>query len=113
MNRAANYFLAAVAGLALVFCFVDYHQQPNELFSINLEDATFGGNGCPEGSVQIVSSPDEKTISVLFSEYIATTDLYNLRVRKSCNLALPVRVPPGICLGIFQVDLLPCVVPYR
>lgn len=111
MNRAAYYFLAAVAGLGLVVCFVD--QQPNEPFSINIADATFGGNGCPEGSVQVVSSPDEKTISVLFSEYIATTDPYNLRVRKSCNLALPVRVPPGISLGIFQVDLLPCVVPCR
>jgi len=67
-------------------------------------DTTFFGSGCPAGTVQIVKSSDEQTVSVLFSEYIAETNDVSSRDRLSCNLAVPVDVKPGFSIGIYKVD---------
>ena len=66
-------------------------------------DTTFFGSGCPEGTVQIIKSSDDQTVSVLFSEYIAETDGSTKRDRLSCNLAVPVDVKPGFSIGIYKV----------
>lgn len=67
-------------------------------------NTTFFGSGCPEGTVQIITSSDGQTVSVLFSEYIAETEGSSKRDRLSCNLAVPVDVSPGFSLGIYKVD---------
>jgi hypothetical protein len=67
-------------------------------------ETTFFGSGCPEGTVQIITSSDGQTVSVLFSEYIAETEGSSKRDRLSCNLAVPVDVSPGFSLGIYKVD---------
>eukprot|EP00873_Tetraselmis_striata_P007064 jgi/Tetstr1/427328/TSEL_017497.t1 len=73
-------------------------------FRIDSSEVNFGGSGCPQGSVSVVASPDEETLSILFDSYAAMTDEDDTRDRLSCNVALPVHVPNGISLGIFQVD---------
>lgn len=67
-------------------------------------NTTFFGSGCPDGTVQIVKSSDEQTVSVLFSAYIAETSDTSSRDRLSCNLAVPVDVKPGFSIGIYKVD---------
>jgi len=73
-------------------------------FTIDTREMTFGGSGCPQGTVQVIASPDGQTISVLFDSFYAATEDGDTRDRKSCNLALPIHVPSGVSLGIFQVD---------
>ena len=67
-------------------------------------EPTFFGSGCPADSVRVVTSSDGQSVSVLFSDYIAGTTTENNRVRKSCNLAVPVDVQRGWAIGIFRVD---------
>lgn len=66
----------------------------------------YGGNGCPANSAGITLSPDSKALSILFDQYIveaggSTGKRFD---RKTCNLAIPVRVPQGYSVSIFQVD---------
>merc|ERR1711933_4121 len=70
----------------------------------SLGEPTMFGSGCPEGSVQIITSFDGQTVTVLFSQYSAQTSGENTRDRASCNLAIPVDVEPGYSVGVFSVD---------
>ena len=65
-----------------------------------------GGTGCPQGSVSAVLSPDRKTLSVLFDQYLveAGRSVGRNVDRKSCNLAIPVHVPNGYSISLFKVD---------
>jgi hypothetical protein len=53
------------------------------------------GTGCPNGTVSHAITPDGKTLSILFDNYVAEPG------NKSCNIAIPVHVPNG-----FQVSTL-------
>lgn len=73
---------------------------------IRLGTPAYGGSGCPAGTASATLSPDRKTLSVLFDEYIAEAgDSNGKRIdRKSCNLAIPVHVPQGYSVSLLQVD---------
>jgi hypothetical protein len=66
----------------------------------------YGGNGCPSGSASATLSPDSKALSILFDSYQAEAGGVTARRidRKSCNLAIPVHVPQGYSIAVFQVD---------
>lgn len=66
----------------------------------------YGGNGCPAGSASATVAPDGSAISILFDQYIAEAgNTTGRRIdRKSCNLAVPVQVPQGYSIAVFQVD---------
>ena len=76
-----------------------------------LGNATFGGTGCPAGTVRTVASPEDipgeegvSAVSILFDQYFAETDAKRSRDYKSCVLAIPMKVKPGIQVGIFQAS---------
>ncbi len=73
---------------------------------IRLGQPGYGGNGCPGGSVSATLSPDQKTLSILFDQYIAEAGGGTGRSidRKSCNLAIPVHVPQGMSVSLFKID---------
>jgi len=73
---------------------------------IRLGEPGYGGNGCPAGSASVTLSPDAKSLSVLFDQYIveAGEGTGKRFDRKSCNLAIPVHVPQGYSISVFQVD---------
>jgi hypothetical protein len=73
---------------------------------IRLGQPGYGGNGCPAGSVSATLSPDYKTLSVLFDQYMAQAGGQTGRSidRKSCNLAIPVYVPQGMSVSLFKID---------
>lgn len=73
---------------------------------ITLGEPGYGGTGCPDGTVSVTLSPDQKSLSLLF-------DAYQLSVggetgksydRKSCNIAIPVHVPQGLSVSILKID---------
>ena len=72
---------------------------------ISLGYPSYGGNGCPAGSASISLSPDSQTLSILFDEFIAEAGPNGRSLdRKSCNIAIPVHVPQGLSVSIFQTD---------
>ncbi len=74
--------------------------------SLQLGAPSYGGTGCPGGSASTVLSPDNSELSILFDQYVAEAgNTTGKRVDvKSCNLAVPVRVPQGWSIAIFKVD---------
>ena len=72
--------------------------------AFSLGDPTFFGSGCPSGTVEVVTSSDGDTLTVLFSDYIAVTDEDDNTSRLSCNLGVPIDVEPGFSVGIFKIE---------
>lgn len=64
----------------------------------------FFGSGCAVNTMNITTADDGQSVAIRFSEFNASTNSKVNRDRKSCNLAVPVTVLPGISIGIFQVD---------
>ena len=62
------------------------------------------GSGCPDGSVNIISSTDEKTVTVLFSSYYVQTNDDKTFDRKSCNIAVPFNIPENKQVALYQLD---------
>ena len=73
---------------------------------IQLGNPAYGGAGCPAGTASAVLSPDAKTLSILFDQYLVEAGAAVNRTmdRKGCNLAVPVHVPHGYSIAVFQVD---------
>lgn len=73
---------------------------------IELGQPAYGGSGCPSGSASAVLSPDAKALSIIFDQYSVEAGSAAAKSfeRKSCNLAIPVRVPGGYSVSVFQVD---------
>ncbi len=73
---------------------------------IQLGTPSYGGTGCPAGSASAVLSPDQKTLSILFDQYVAEAGgVTGKRIdRKNCNIAIPVHVPQGLSISLIAVD---------
>lgn len=73
---------------------------------IRLGDPSYGGTGCPAGSASVSMGIDNKAISILFDQYMAVAGGASgvSLDRKSCNLAIPVHVPQGYSVSVFEVD---------
>lgn len=73
---------------------------------ISLGKPGYGGTGCPDGTVSATLSPDAKSLSLLFDQYqVAVGGTTGKSFdRKSCNIAIPVRVPSGMSVSILNID---------
>ncbi len=67
---------------------------------------SYGGTGCPAGTASVTVSPSEDAVSILFDQYVAEAGgATGKRIdRKGCNLTIPVQVPQGFSVAVFQVD---------
>lgn len=79
-------------------------QNANADPDIYLGNPGYGGNGCPQGTVSATLSPDKKSLSILFDQFIVEANKNDRTARKHCNVAIPVKVPDGISVSIFNVD---------
>lgn len=73
---------------------------------ISLGEPGYGGTGCPDGTVSVTLSPDQKSLSLLFDQYQLSVggDTGKSFDRKSCNIAIPVHVPQGLSVSILKID---------
>lgn len=73
---------------------------------LTLGHPNYGGTGCPGGSVATTVSPDQKTLSILFDQFVAEAGRSAGKTidRKSCNIAIPVHVPQGFSVSVISVD---------
>ncbi len=73
---------------------------------IRLGEPGYGGSGCPSNSASVTLAPDQKSLSILFDQYVVEAGAATRKRldRKSCNIAIPVHVPQGYSIAVFQVD---------
>lgn len=74
--------------------------------TIQLGYPAYGGNGCPSGTASATLSPDGKSLSVIFDQFVTEAGPASGRTidRKACNIAVPVHVPNGYSISILAVD---------
>ncbi|MFN6485135.1 MULTISPECIES: DUF4360 domain-containing protein [unclassified Nostoc] len=70
---------------------------------VEIVGAEYGGNGCPEGSASVSVSPDGQELSILFDKFIAVGNKSEER-RKNCNLSIPIQVPQGFQISLYDAD---------
>jgi hypothetical protein len=70
---------------------------------VEIMGANYGGNGCPVNSASVTVSPDGQELSVLFDKFIAQGSDPN-NSRKSCNLVIPIKVPQGFQISLYDAD---------
>ena len=63
--------------------------------SISLGVPGYGGSGCPGGSASVTLSPDGKSLTLIFDQFIVEAGgPTGKRIdRKNCDIAIPVHVP--------------------
>ncbi|MGE4130619.1 MAG: DUF4360 domain-containing protein [Bdellovibrionales bacterium] len=67
---------------------------------------THGGNGCPDGSMQVVFAPDNLSFSILFDQFVAEAQggKGDRRDVMTCNAIIPIELPDGMQMEITRVD---------
>lgn len=88
--------------LLLVAAFLSLSSLANA--QLRLGEPGYGGNGCPAGSANVILSPDQTELSILFDSFMVEASGRTTVDRKSCNLAIPVHVPQGYSVSIINVD---------
>ena len=64
------------------------------------------GNGCPQGSYSIVTSPDGTSLSLLFNQFtlrssgVSGSDT----LRTVCRISAPLNLPANHSIGVYKVD---------
>ena len=89
------------------------HQRGNEnsrpapVNNVMIGNAVYGGNGCPQGTMQAVLSPDNLSFSLLFDKFIAEVSEATSGPRDvmTCDILIPMQVPEGMQMTITRVDL--------
>lgn len=73
---------------------------------VKIKQPKLGGTGCPEGTIGASITPDGKTISLLFDNYIAQAGQSAgvNRDIKTCSVELPIEVPAGYQFTIVKLD---------
>lgn len=71
-----------------------------------IDVVTAMGSGCPQGTAQVVVSPDNRAFTVSYSKFIAQVGPQTNAsdYRKNCQLSLDVLVPPGYTYAIAGAD---------
>ncbi|KAF2157344.1 hypothetical protein K461DRAFT_219803, partial [Myriangium duriaei CBS 260.36] len=67
---------------------------------------TYGGTGCPAGTVASVISDDRTTMTLIFDQYVASigTGVSVVENRKNCQLNVKIHYPPGFQFSLFSAD---------
>jgi hypothetical protein len=74
--------------------------------NVQVQNVGYAGNGCPGGSASVVISPDKKSVSLLFDDYIAEAGGHGQRTfdRKKCDIAFGLKIPSGISVSLIDAD---------
>lgn len=79
---------------------------PNPAFAsakVEILGASYGGSGCPNQSASVSVSPDGQELTILFDKFTAQGNIAAER-RKSCNLSIPIKVPQGYQISLYDAD---------
>ncbi len=70
---------------------------------VEIVGANYGGSGCPAQSASVSVSPDGQELSILFDKFSALGNDPS-QSRKSCNLSIPIKVPQGFQISLYDAD---------
>jgi len=71
--------------------------------TVQILGASYGGSGCPDRSASVSVSPDGQELTILFDKFAALGNV-SAESRKSCNLSIPIKVPQGYQISIYDAD---------
>jgi hypothetical protein len=73
---------------------------------VYFHSVTYGGTGCPQGSMAQSFSNDRTTFTLIFDKYVAAVGpgVGQLESRKNCQLNLNIRIPQGWQFSIVSTD---------
>ena len=79
---------------------------PSFADDVRLGNPAYNGTGCPLGSASVALSPDQKSLSILFSQFMVEAGGNTRRTldRKNCDIAVPVHVPNGLSVSVINID---------
>jgi hypothetical protein len=70
---------------------------------VEILGASYGGSGCPNQSASVTVSPDGQELSILFDKFAALGNVPSEN-RKSCNLSIPIKLPQGFQISLYDAD---------
>ncbi|OCK77763.1 hypothetical protein K432DRAFT_395337 [Lepidopterella palustris CBS 459.81] len=73
---------------------------------VHIKAITYGGTGCPQGSVAYDISDDRTTVTLIFDSYVASIGpgIVVTENRKNCQLNVDITYPGGFQYSIFSAD---------
>lgn len=101
-NKSIKFAQASLAAAALMIASIG-PAFANDHDKVKIVGAGYGGNGCPEGSASVNVSPDGQELTLLFDRFIAQGNK-SQESRKSCNLSIPIQVPQGFQISLYDAD---------
>ena len=77
--------------------------KPSEVYIAGI---TYGGTGCPQGTVSAAFSQNRKTVTMIFDQFVAQTGqgLRPTDARKACQINVDLRYPTGWSYSVVKVD---------
>jgi len=82
------------------------NENSQSVTQINVGSPVYGGNGCPQGTMRVVFSPDNLSFSLLFDQFIAEVvdPSGSAKDVMACDLIIPMQIPNGMQMTITRVD---------
>jgi hypothetical protein len=96
-------FLQTLLAASTLFAALQFVATPASAQPVQIKGANYGGSGCPAGSASVNVSPDGQELTILFDQFIAQGS-NPLQSRKSCNLSIPIQVPQGFQVSLYDAD---------
>jgi hypothetical protein len=106
VKRLAALAFVLLGGASAAFAKSDDAEKREKMREVRAEKSrarVIESQGCPPGTYNIVTSPDGSTVSVLFDNFTVSTGVSGL-VRKTCAMEIPLQLPAGYSLGVYQLD---------
>jgi len=83
-----------------------FYAEAQDLGQVQVLDVTYGGTGCPGGTVDTTFAPQNNQFSVLYSAFDVSVggDAPAGNDQKSCDVHIQLRLPPGATLNVEAAD---------
>jgi hypothetical protein len=97
--------IAFFAGLAVAAPTLAERDGPSG-HEVEIKGFTFGGTGCPAGSVASQLSDDLTTLTLIYDKFTAQAgkDIQPVERRKNCQVNVKIHFPQGWQFSIFKAD---------
>jgi Domain of unknown function (DUF4360) len=92
-----------LTSLALTAASIATSMTPASAAQVEILGASYGGSGCPANSASVSVSPDGQELTILFDKFAALGNDAT-QSRKSCNMSIPIKVPQGYQVSLYDAD---------
>lgn len=75
-------------------------------YQVTIRGVTYGGTGCPQGSVGTQISSDRTIVTLIFDSYVASIGpgVAITESRKNCQLNVDIKYPGGFQYSVLSAD---------